>query len=143
VQSLARAMKQIYRDKDVHIETVGDEAVEFRGERQDLEEILGNILDNACKYGGNDVRISVSNAAPVKGEKMLNIRIEDNGIGIPAYARETLFQRGVRLDTSQSGTGLGLAIVRDVTELFGGAVSLGESDELGGLQVDVRLPAAA
>ncbi len=143
VQSLTRAMQQIYRDKDVQIETVGDETLAFRGERQDLEEILGNILDNACKYGGNDVRISVSSIPPASGDKMLNIRVEDNGMGIPKHARAALFQRGVRLDTTQSGTGLGLAIVRDITELFGGAVTLGTSEELGGLQVELTLPAAA
>jgi signal transduction histidine kinase len=143
VQSLSRAMAQIYRDKDIHIETVGDQTLEFRGEKQDLEEIIGNVLDNACKYGGNDVRITVASAPPLKGEKMLRIIVEDNGTGIPVDARERLFQRGVRLDSAQSGTGLGLAIVRDVTELFGGSVALGASEEFGGCEVSICLPAAA
>ncbi len=141
-QSIARAMTQIYRDKDVHIELRGDELAAFRGDKQDLEEMLGNILDNACKYGGNDVRITVAQSdAPL--EKMVHIIIEDNGTGIPAHARARLFERGARLDTAQAGTGLGLAIVRDVTELFGGSVQLGQSEELGGCQVDLLLPAAA
>jgi signal transduction histidine kinase len=142
VTGLKRTLEKIYQDKDIIIEILGDETAQFRGEKQDLEEVLGNLFDNACKYGGPDVRVIVKTEKDFRAETFVHISVEDSGVGIPAHQRERLFQRGTRLDTDQAGTGLGLAIVRDVTELYGGRVELGKSTELEGLQVDIWLPAA-
>jgi signal transduction histidine kinase len=142
VKNLKRTLEKIYRDRDIIIEIAGDETASFRGEKQDLEEVLGNLLDNSCKYGGPDLRVTVKSEQDFKQESFVHLIIEDSGVGIPVSQRERLFQRGARLDTDQTGTGLGLAIVRDVTELYGGRVELSNSEELGGLQVDLWLPAA-
>ena len=99
--------------------------------------MVGNLLDNAALYGGGRVFVSVAAAEP-----NLTITIEDDGPGISAADRQRLFQRGARLDTGKPGTGLGLAIVRDVAEIYGGSVELGESEDLGGLAVTLTLPAA-
>ena len=134
--ALQRAITQIQSKRDVVIDIAGDQTLAFRGERQDLEEMLGNLLDNAAKYGGGRVFVSVS-----RNGVMLHITVEDDGPGIPEARRSELFQRGARLDTILPGTGLGLAIVRDVAEIYQGSVELGESDELGGLLVTLKLPA--
>ncbi|MEM8725340.1 MAG: ATP-binding protein, partial [Pseudomonadota bacterium] len=108
-------------------------------ERQDLDEILGNLIENAAKYGGGSVFVTVDNEPD--SEKCL-IWVEDDGTGIPEEERERIFDRGARLDTGKPGTGLGLAIVRDVAEIYGGSVSIGESEDLGGLLVELALPRA-
>ncbi|QZH76701.1 MAG: HAMP domain-containing histidine kinase [Erythrobacter sp.] len=108
-------------------------------ERQDLDELLGNLVENAAKYGGGSVFITVD--AEPEAEECL-IWIEDDGMGIPAKDRQAIFGRGARLDTGKPGTGLGLAIVRDVAEIYGGTVSLHESEDLGGLLVKLSLPRA-
>lgn len=136
LEALQRAITQIHSSRDVVIDIAGDQLIAFRGERQDLEEMLGNLLDNAAKYGGGRVFATVARAG-----QMVEISVEDDGPGIPAERRSELFQRGARLDTILPGTGLGLAIVRDVAEIYGGSVELGQSDDLGGLCVRLRLPA--
>src|SRR5690606_30235119 len=108
-------------------------------ERQDLDEILGNLVENAAKYGGGSVFVTID-AEP--GSNRCVILVEDDGAGIPEAERTRIFDRGARLDTSKPGTGLGLAIVRDVAEIYGGSVELGESEDLGGLLVTLRLPRA-
>ncbi len=138
LEGVARAVERMHADRDAVIDLVGERALVFRGERQDLEEMLGNLLDNAVKYGGGRVFVTVrAEPGPV-----VAIAIEDDGSGIPEARREELFARGARLDTGQPGTGLGLAIVRDVAEIYGGAVELGDSEDLGGLMVTLRLPGA-
>lgn len=138
VTALARTIARIHTDRGTVIDVDGDKAVAFRGEKQDLEEMVGNLLDNAALYGGGRVFVTVAAGGP-----NLTIVVEDDGQGIPAPERERLFERGARLDTAQPGTGLGLAIVRDVAEIYGGSVALGESEDLGGLAVTLTLPAAA
>jgi signal transduction histidine kinase len=108
-------------------------------ERQDLDEILGNLIENAAKYGGGSVFVTLD-AEPQSDQVV--IWIEDDGAGIPDEERERIFDRGARLDTGKPGTGLGLAIVRDVAEIYGGSVDLFESEDLGGLLVKLRLPRA-
>ena len=109
-------------------------------ERQDLDEILGNLIENAAKYGGGSVFVTVD---AVAGDRSAcEVWVEDDGPGIPEAAREQIFDRGARLDTGKPGTGLGLAIVRDVVEIYGGSVELAESEDLGGLLVRLRLPRA-
>ncbi|MFM5923356.1 MAG: ATP-binding protein, partial [Novosphingobium sp.] len=106
-------------------------------ERQDLDEILGNLIENAAKYGGGSVFVTID---PVPDAKFCEIWVEDDGTGIPEEERTRIFDRGARLDTGKPGTGLGLAIVRDVAEIYGGGVMLDESEDLGGLLVKLRLP---
>lgn len=108
-------------------------------ERQDLEEMLGNLIENAAKYGGGSVFVTVD-AEPEAAQ--CAVWIEDDGAGIPEDKRGELFTRGARLDTEKPGTGLGLAIVRDVVEIYGGSIALAESEDLGGLLVILRLPRA-
>jgi signal transduction histidine kinase len=138
LEGVARTIARINVDRDVVIDIDGNKTLAFRGERQDLEEMLGNLLENAALYGSGRVFVTVG------GDKtMVEILVEDDGPGIPLSERERLFERGARLDTAMPGTGLGLAIVRDVAEIDGGSVALGESEDLGGLAVTLKLPAAA
>ena len=137
LEALARTIARIHTDRGTLIDLDGDRTLAFRGEKQDLEEMAGNLLDNAALYGGGRVFVTVSAAGD-----MVRILVEDDGPGIPPAERERLFERGARLDTAQPGTGLGLAIVRDVAEIYGGSVTLGESEDLGGLAATLELPAA-
>jgi signal transduction histidine kinase len=124
---------------DVRFDIDGSRTATVAVERQDLEEILGNLIENAAKYGGGSVFVTVD---PEPGEKLCSIWIEDDGTGIAEDQRGELFSRGARLDTDKPGTGLGLAIVRDVAQIYGGNVELDESEDLGGLLVRLRLPRA-
>ncbi|WP_344697603.1 HAMP domain-containing sensor histidine kinase [Sphingomonas rosea] len=120
----------------VTVDIAGDKKVEVRVERQDLDEMLGNLVENAAKYGSGRVFVTVEKSAP-----FVDILVEDDGPGIPAEQRDELFIRGKRLDTTgKPGTGLGLAIVRDVAEIYGGRITLEESEDLGGLLAKLSLP---
>ncbi|OSZ67073.1 histidine kinase [Sphingomonas sp. IBVSS1] len=136
VEAIARTVERIHHGR-VTIDLAGDKAVEFRGERQDLEEMLGNLIENAAIHGGGRAFVTIEAA-----DRMLRILVEDDGHGIPEAARARLFQRGERLDTDKPGTGLGLAIVAEVADLYGGRVDLAESEDLGGLLVTLSLPRA-
>ncbi len=137
LQSIIRTVTRIHGDRDVTIDIAGDRGQIFRGERQDLEEIIGNLIDNAALHGAGRAFVTVG-AHPAG----LEILIEDDGPGISAADRTRLFTRGERLDTNKPGTGLGLAIARDVAELYGGSIELAESEDLGGLLVRLILPSA-
>ncbi len=137
LQAITRTVGRIHGGRDVTIDLAGDKTKIFRGERQDLDEIAGNLIDNAALHGGGRVFVTVGG-----GPGMLEILIEDDGQGITIADRDRLFTRGERLDTDKPGTGLGLAIARDVTELNGGSIALEESEDLGGLLVRLILPAA-
>jgi len=136
LEAVERAVGRLY--PEVRIDKDGPQDAAVRVERQDLDELLGNLIENAAKYGGGSVFVTVARA----GES-IEMQVEDDGLGIPEEERQRIFDRGARLDTSKPGTGLGLAIVRDVAEIYGGSVSLEESEDLGGLLVRLRLPAAA
>lgn len=136
LQSVERAVGRLY--PDVRVDIDGDEGAAVRVERQDLDEMIGNLIENAAKYGGGSVFVTVA-----RDGADVDIVVEDDGAGIPEAERERIFDRGARLDTSKPGTGLGLAIVRDVAEIYGGSVALDESEDLGGLAAHLRLPAAA
>ncbi len=114
----------------------------FGGEKADLEEMVGNLLENASKWGKSQARLSV--VAPIDGsdQKTFQLRIEDDGPGIPEEKAREVLRRGARLDETKPGTGLGLAIVSDLVKEYGGTLSLGRSD-LGGLIVVVELAAVA
>ncbi|HEY9090336.1 ATP-binding protein [Parasphingorhabdus sp.] len=133
LQAVERAVGRLY--KHVRIDIDGDKNAEVCVERQDLDEMIGNLVENAAKYGGGSVFVTVET-----GDEFVDLLIEDDGVGIPVEERERLFNRGARLDTSKPGTGLGLAIVRDVAEIYQGNVSLDESEDLGGLMVRLSLP---
>jgi signal transduction histidine kinase len=137
LEAIASALTRIYADRGVVIDIDGDRSIQFRGEGQDLDDMLGNILDNAAKYGGGRVFVTVSGDASVA-----DILVEDDGPGIPESARGRLFERGARLDLEKPGTGLGLSIARELAEIYGGTVTLGESEDLGGLAVRLALPRA-
>ena len=136
-EAVRRAVERLYPDGRLDIAGSKDALVAI--ERQDLDEILGNLIENAAKYGGGSVFVTVDHEP---GSPLCRIWIEDDGAGIPEKERNRIFARGARLDTGKPGTGLGLAIVRDVAEIYGGSVTLGESEDLGGLLVDLRLPRA-
>ena len=136
VEAVERAVARLY--PNVRIDIDGPHDLVAHIERQDLDEILGNLVENAAKYGGGSVFITVSVQAG-----FVEIMVEDDGRGIPEVDRIRIFDRGVRLDSGKPGTGLGLAIVRDVAEIYDGTVSLEESEDLGGLLVRLRLPAAS
>jgi signal transduction histidine kinase len=135
LEAVQRALDRLY--ENVTVDIAGDHSAEVRVERQDLDEMVGNLVENAAKYGGGRVFVTVEG----KGQ-MVDIVIEDDGPGIPEEDRGELFTRGARLDTTgKPGTGLGLAIVRDVAEIYGGSIRLEESEDLGGLLVRLALPA--
>jgi signal transduction histidine kinase len=137
LEAIARTVGRIHQGK-VLIDLAGDREASFRGEQQDLEEMLGNLIDNAALHGGGRVFITVeANADQVR------VLVEDDGKGIAPEQRSRLFERGERLDTDKPGTGLGLAIVKDVAELYSGSVALDSSEDLGGLLVTLTLPLAA
>ncbi len=138
VEAVLRAVTRLY-DK-TRFDLAGNRAAEVAIERQDLDEILGNLIENAAKYGGGSVFVTID---PVADQEWCEVWVEDDGVGIPEADRTRIFDRGTRLDTSKPGTGLGLAIVRDVAEIYGGTVTLEESEDLGGLLVKLRLPRAA
>ena len=135
LEAVERAVGRLYAH--VRLDMAGDKASAARVERQDLDEMLGNLIENAAKYGGGSVFVTVEDAGD-----FVEMIIEDDGQGIPESERERLFDRGARLDTGKPGTGLGLAIVRDVVEIYGGTVALEKSEDLGGLLVRLRLPKA-
>ncbi|MEZ5689508.1 MAG: HAMP domain-containing sensor histidine kinase [Caenibius sp.] len=137
-EAVERAVSRLY--DDVRFDIAGNRDAIVAIERQDLDEIIGNLLENAAKYGGGSVFLTVD-ADP--DAQLCSITVEDDGAGIPVSERTRIFDRGARLDTGKPGTGLGLAIVRDVSEIYGGSVGLGTSEDLGGLMVTLRLPRAA
>nr|WP_234027291.1 HAMP domain-containing sensor histidine kinase [Erythrobacter sp. KY5] len=141
-EAVRRAVERLYPEGRLDIAGSKDALVAI--ERQDLDEILGNLIENAAKYGGGSVFVTIDPDDDDKepDSQLCRIWIEDDGTGIPEKERKRIFDRGARLDTGKPGTGLGLAIVRDVAEIYGGSVTLGESEDLGGLLVDLRLPRA-
>ena len=134
LEAVQRAIDRLY--ENVTVDIAGDHRAQVRVERQDLDEMLGNLVENAAKYGGGRVFVTVE----PKGAQV-DILVEDDGPGIPEERRGELFTRGARLDTTgKPGTGLGLAIVRDVAEIYGGTIRLEESEDLGGLLARLSLP---
>ncbi len=141
IAGLVRVMQRAHAARELHIacEPI-DAGCAFAGEAEDLQEMLGNVLDNACKWALREVRISAATRAEAH-EASLQIVIEDDGPGIDAAQRQAVMARGVRLDESAPGTGLGLAIVRELVDLYGGNLTLATA-ALGGLRVELDLPGA-
>ena len=136
LDDLARVLRRIHAEKNLVINVDCPLDLAFRGEKQDLEEMAGNLVDNACKWA--KTRVAASARAEANGKFLLTIG--DDGPGLTEEERTKVGARGERLDESVPGTGLGLAIVRDVAKLYGGSMDLGES-ALGGLEVRLTLPA--
>ena len=137
---MARVAEKLNPDKQLIVK-MPEETVIFAGEREDLEEITGNLLENAMKWSRREVRLTLSKPQEETGRTGLQIIIEDDGPGIPAKQAQQAVKRGRRLDESKPGTGLGLAIVADLVEEYGGVLVL-ERSELGGLRAEVSLPTA-
>jgi signal transduction histidine kinase len=142
VDALVRAMEKVHQDRGLRIDVSCDDT-QFRGERQDLEEMLGNLLDNACKWASTRVVVTVTADRKKKASLTNSLRliVDDDGPGLTAKQREAAIRRGRRLDESKPGSGLGLAIVADLAALYGGSLNL-SSAPLGGLRAELRLPAA-
>lgn len=134
VDGLVRTMAKLYSGRGLSLVSTVAGDVQVRVQREDLEEMLGNLMDNACKWGRGQVRVSAARVGA-----MVEIVVEDDGPGIAAEMRASVLERGVRADQSRPGSGLGLAIVRDLAELYGGAVALGDVS-MGGLRVVLRVP---
>lgn len=137
LEALLRVMERLYADRGLSIGLMPIAgSLVFRGEEQDLQEMLGNLLDNACKWAASRVEVRASQTG-----HDLHITIDDDGKGLKATEYSAIFARGVRADEQAPGSGLGLAIVRDLARLYGGDVHA-EPSPLGGLRVALRLPAA-
>jgi signal transduction histidine kinase len=142
VSALARTMKKIHHERDIGIDVHADAQARFRGERPDLEEMIGNLVDNACKWASSRVAISVmaERPDPASERNVLHIVVDDDGRGLSPSEREKVAQRGSRLDETKPGSGLGLSIVVELASLYGGELKLGTAP-LGGLRAELVLPA--
>jgi signal transduction histidine kinase len=135
LDDLSRVIARIHAVRAIVIDAECDDGIYFRGERQDLEEMLGNLIDNGCKWAKSRVRVRCEKTAG-----RLVLTVEDDGPGLSAQQRVQVGTRGERLDESVPGSGLGLAIVRDISKLYGGFFALDESS-LGGVLARLDLPA--
>jgi len=135
MDDLARVIGRIHAPRGIVIDAECSDLIYFRGERQDLEEMLGNLIDNGCKWARARVRVRCKSAAG-----RLSLTIEDDGPGLSAQQRTQVGERGERLDESVPGSGLGLAIVRDISKLYGGFFAL-DASPMGGVMACLELPA--
>ena len=141
VTALARTMEKIHRDRDVAIALDVPAQARFRGEQQDLEEMVGNLVDNACKWAQSRVAIEVvANSPTSDGKGRVRIIVDDDGPGLSPAEREQVARRGRRLDETKPGSGLGLSIVVELASLYGGVLTLGTAP-IGGLRAELALPA--
>ncbi len=140
VAALARVMGKVHQDRKIAIEVDVAPQLRFRGERQDLEEMAGNLLDNACKWAATRVRISARRGEGAR-RPFLTLAFDDDGPGLPPEGRAAALSRGKRLDETKPGSGLGLSIVAELARVYGGELSLDDA-ALGGLSARLTLPAA-
>ncbi len=137
IHSIVRVMNKLNEDKDLSIfVNSNSDDIFFNGDRQDLQEIVGNLIDNACKWARSEVRVDVS-----ADDQEIIISIEDDGVGLDPSQYEMAIKRGVKLDEITPGSGLGLSIVNDLVLLYGGSIGFDKS-KLGGLAVLVHLQIA-
>jgi signal transduction histidine kinase len=134
-EGLVRALRRLHAERDLCIEIDAPASHVFRGQREDLDEMIGNLLDNACKWARTEVRLTCW-----KDGEQIVIAVDDDGPGIDPSLREAVMQRGIRADEAAQGFGLGLAIVRDLAEIHGGSILLEESP-MGGARARLTLPA--
>lgn len=146
VMGVARTMAKIHRERGLAIDTRIVDEVKFHGEKQDLEEMLGNLVDNASKWAATrvDVEVFVERHEKTAERSFFHVVIDDDGPGLSADARQEVLSRGYRgqrIDESKPGSGLGLSIVLDLVALYGGRLELG-SAPIGGLRAELVLPVA-
>jgi signal transduction histidine kinase len=134
VEGLTRTLEKIYAARGLAIEVDVSPGHFIRGQGEDLEEMLGNLLDNACKWAKSNVKIQ-----SVQENGAVVLTVDDDGPGLPPAMRDQMLQRGVRADEAAPGSGLGLAIVRDLAQLYEGTITLDDSP-MGGLRASLRLP---
>ncbi len=141
IEGLVRTFDKVYRDRDLEFEIFAQEGLRFRGESQDLSDLIGNLLDNAGKWARSRVQIRAERdpLPDSAGRPYFTARIDDDGPGLDPQAREAALQRGRRLDESRPGSGLGLSIVVDLAAIYGGSLRL-EDSPLGGVRASLRLP---
>jgi two-component system sensor histidine kinase PhoQ len=135
VERLRDTLLKVHADTQPEVEVAIDPHCQFRGDERDFLEVVGNVMDNACKYGGGKVRVSANGGAP----SPLTLVVEDNGPGIPTTERERILQRGTRLDQLEPGYGLGLAVAADIIGSYRGSLEIQASD-WGGACVVLRFP---
>jgi signal transduction histidine kinase len=138
IAGLARTFAKIYRDKNLAVELAVPPDLRFRGERQDLEEMAGNLIDNASKWAARKVEVSVE-IVREDDRPRFRLLIDDDGPGLPEAAREEVLKRGRRLDETKPGSGLGLSIVSDLAALYRGSLRL-DASPMGGLRAILELP---
>jgi len=131
LDNLTSALNKVYQRKGVNITLDISPEVGFVGEQNDFMEVMGNVLDNACKYCLEFVEVSVN-----QSDDTLHIVVEDDGPGIPLAKRELVFDRGQRADTLRPGQGVGLSVAREIVEQYGGQILTGDS-LLGGARMEV------
>lgn len=139
IGGLARTFAKIYRDKDLEVELAIPPDLRFRGEKQDLEEMAGNLIDNAAKWATRKVEITSEIIREDDDRPRFRLLIDDDGPGLPEAARAEVLKRGRRLDETKPGSGLGLSIVSDLAALYRGSLRL-EAAPLGGLRAVLELP---
>ncbi len=139
---LARTLQRIHQEKKISIRMNVPDAVKFRGERQDFEEMVGNLMENASKWCKTGFEVNVASADPRNGRPFLQVEVSDDGPGIPPDKRELAMLRGKRLDETRPGSGLGLNIVSETAAMYGGIITLDKS-ALGGLRVRLTLPSVS
>ncbi len=142
LQALARTLQRINRDRGLDVSVEPMAAIKFRGERQDLEEMVGNLMDNACKWSKSKVLVRAY-LLPQMGEDgrpWMQLEVDDDGPGLAPEQRATAMKRGQRLDETKPGSGLGLNIVSETAAMYGGRAELAAA-EIGGLRAVLRLPA--
>ena len=137
-EGLVRTMQRLYAGRELRVDIDVSPAHEIRGRREDLDEMLGNLLDNACKWARSRVALS-SAPAGTGADAQLVISVDDDGPGLEPSMRVQVLQRGVRADEQVRGSGFGLAIVSDLAELYGGSIAL-ETSPLGGTRARLELP---
>ena len=136
---LRAALLRVYADKDLAIELAVAPGAQFIGDRGDLMELMGNLLDNACKWCRSRVRVTAISNPSAGPRERLSLVVEDDGPGISTQDRARVLQRGVRADENVPGYGLGLAMVRDTVDLYGGRLAI-DGSPLGGARFSLRLP---
>jgi len=134
ITELADVIRQLHRDRQLDLQLALDAEDQLPLDQQDMLELTGNLLENAAKWARHRIRLALETG------EVMRLVIEDDGPGINRDSRLSILTRGTRLDESEEGHGIGLSIVQEITELYGGTIDLGESDELGGLRVTVELP---
>jgi signal transduction histidine kinase len=132
-------MRKVHQERQLDIQVAVAPELRFRGEKHDLEEMTGNLFDNACKWAASQVRVSAVRQETGR-RSFITIRFDDDGTGLPAEGWEAALSRGGRLDETKPGSGLGLSIVVELARIYGGGLKL-ERSELGGLAASLTVPA--